>query len=446
MSLYSSSNFLVPSSSEDTMIQIRDQGGDIKFTINPCEVRRTYISTVYLRIQTLNNLISLKFLTEVDVALALALLDDRIDIIKENFPCDEVVVSDTTPIFAYSSFIVPVSSADTKIQLRDVSGVIRFSVDPCSVDTIYTSTIYLKIKMVIDILTLRFASVDEASSAMSALSAKVVEMEQSLPCSEDTTIPVTIFNLSNFLAPSSSTDKKIHIRDPLNVIKYTIDPCNVSSVYDEFPYVKIQTTSNIISLKFDTESDAASAVTLLQDRIDSIKLSFPCPEISTPTVVASPTYSFNSSNFLVPLGSTDRNVQIRDINNSIRYIIEPCNVTVTYAKYNTPYLIIKLFSGDPQILMKFESAAGALSALTKLQTGIDYIKSNFPCREEYSGFTYVQSYDSTDWVIEHNLGRRPTVIVMDSNYEEIEALVQNTTLNITHVYFNEGMTGSAYLI
>ena len=60
-------------------------------------------------------------------------------------------------------------------------------------------------------------------------------------------------------------------------------------------------------------------------------------------------------------------------------------------------------------------------------------------------FTYEQGVASDTWTIEHNLGRKPTVVVVDSADNVFYPAVQYIDLNTLVVTMNGATTGKAYL-
>jgi len=62
-----------------------------------------------------------------------------------------------------------------------------------------------------------------------------------------------------------------------------------------------------------------------------------------------------------------------------------------------------------------------------------------------AGFTYTQASPATTWIINHNLGFRPSVEVLSVGGAEIEADVVHVSLNQTRIYFVAPTAGSARL-
>lgn len=59
--------------------------------------------------------------------------------------------------------------------------------------------------------------------------------------------------------------------------------------------------------------------------------------------------------------------------------------------------------------------------------------------------THAQAIPSDTWVITHNLGKYPSVSVVDSSGGEVEGEVSHTNPNQLTVFFSAGFSGSAYL-
>lgn len=69
-----------------------------------------------------------------------------------------------------------------------------------------------------------------------------------------------------------------------------------------------------------------------------------------------------------------------------------------------------------------------------------------PPGESLIGFLFSQMQPSTTWLINHNLGYRPTVELLDATNREIDGDVYHTTINQTTVLFNIPVAGTARLI
>ena len=62
-----------------------------------------------------------------------------------------------------------------------------------------------------------------------------------------------------------------------------------------------------------------------------------------------------------------------------------------------------------------------------------------------SHYSHNQANPDTVWVIDHNLGKYPSVICFDSANDEIEGMISYPTLNRVTVTFSAATGGYAYL-
>jgi hypothetical protein len=63
-----------------------------------------------------------------------------------------------------------------------------------------------------------------------------------------------------------------------------------------------------------------------------------------------------------------------------------------------------------------------------------------------TAFEYVQAAPATTWTINHNLGFRPSVELLDAGSQEIDGEVAHPTVNQTVVTLNPATAGLARLI
>jgi hypothetical protein len=63
-----------------------------------------------------------------------------------------------------------------------------------------------------------------------------------------------------------------------------------------------------------------------------------------------------------------------------------------------------------------------------------------------SAYVYLQVTPSTTWTINHNLGYRPSVELLDAGSQEIDGQVFHPSVNQTVVILNPATAGSARLI
>ena len=61
-------------------------------------------------------------------------------------------------------------------------------------------------------------------------------------------------------------------------------------------------------------------------------------------------------------------------------------------------------------------------------------------------FVHIQTSPSTTWTINHNLGFRPSVELLDSGSQEIDGAIAHPTTNQTVVTLNPATAGLARLI
>jgi hypothetical protein len=60
-------------------------------------------------------------------------------------------------------------------------------------------------------------------------------------------------------------------------------------------------------------------------------------------------------------------------------------------------------------------------------------------------FTYEKQTNSNSWVVNHNLGFRPNVIVIDYGQNNVECDIAHTNENSLTLTFSEAISGYAYL-
>lgn len=60
-------------------------------------------------------------------------------------------------------------------------------------------------------------------------------------------------------------------------------------------------------------------------------------------------------------------------------------------------------------------------------------------------YTHTQATPSTTWIVSHNLGKFPSVTVVDSSGEEVEGDVMHDSANALRILFSAGFSGVAYL-
>lgn len=80
-----------------------------------------------------------------------------------------MATGNTRDLYNKDTFIVPISSEDTQVRLRNVEGTITHTLSPYEVVTIYVQGVNIKIKTLTDIHTLCFSSNAEAIEALTLL-------------------------------------------------------------------------------------------------------------------------------------------------------------------------------------------------------------------------------------------------------------------------------------
>jgi hypothetical protein len=61
------------------------------------------------------------------------------------------------------------------------------------------------------------------------------------------------------------------------------------------------------------------------------------------------------------------------------------------------------------------------------------------------GYVHTQSVASEDWVINHNMGKFPSVVCFDSANDEIEGQLSYVSLSQVTIHFSSATGGVAYL-
>lgn len=92
-------------------------------------------------------------------------------------------------------------------------------------------------------------------------------------------------------------------------------------------------------------------------------------------------------------------------------------------------------------------APGSAATVTNIGTSSAAILDfSIPKGDPNTSYTYTQSTPSTTWTINHNLGYRPSVEILDSGSQEIDGEVSHPTVNQTVVTLNPATSGLARLV
>lgn len=74
-------------------------------------------------------------------------------------------------------------------------------------------------------------------------------------------------------------------------------------------------------------------------------------------------------------------------------------------------------------------------------SGVDYATAWIT--NSLTRYTHTQASSSASWVVNHNLGYRPTVAVFSAGGVEVEATITHNSVNQTTISFNTAVTGTA---
>jgi hypothetical protein len=171
-------------------------------------------------------------------------------------------------------------------------------------------------------------------------------------------------------------------------------------------------------------------------------------------------YSLNS--FIQPITTLDKTLKIRNVNLVVMHEVNPFSVVATYVDPNySNHVNIKLFAQDTIIVLPFPTTTDATSALTKLQSSFDLLRSylpNIPVNiinyidqtiiefEINNSFTFQQMTASSTWLVTHTLNRNPAGIRITNNlFEDIEGYVRTIDNANILVCFNQSLTGYVIL-
>lgn len=284
----------------------------------------------------------------------------------------------------------------------------------------------------------------------------------------------------NLIRPVTSTDTMVQIRDVNGIIKHTVVPCNVETIEVKGRYVKINFLgkTNII-LDFIDEIDASKSITLLQNVIVEIKQRFPCDgPVSTAGTSGTSGQSINSSSDgYLAIWKYKSSVIDTDVDpgsgyftmNSTNWQIPITTFSLSDLSHNPSinfglYLdamsvgsLIRVVKFSDQNVYKYfriigvippennfekyrvqEIASSGTSANQEDQFAITF----FP---QISSFEQFFNVPSEEWVVNHNLNKKPEVIIYQSlpgnAFKEIIGLIEYITPNRLVVKFNQAITG-----
>ena len=94
-------------------------------------------------------------------------------------------------------------------------------------------------------------------------------------------------------------------------------------------------------------------------------------------------------------------------------------------------------SGEPTVVVEVPA--------TPITVEVQVVGAQGPAGDGVS-YVHTQSSPASTWTINHNLGLKPSTTVFDTGGNEVEADVQNVSLNQTVINFITAVAGSARLL
>jgi len=65
--------------------------------------------------------------------------------------------------------------------------------------------------------------------------------------------------------------------------------------------------------------------------------------------------------------------------------------------------------------------------------------------QNVGSFMFTQSTPATEWIINHSMGKTPSVFTEDTNGNDIVGIIEFIDSNVLKIYFNQPVAGKAYL-
>jgi hypothetical protein len=100
---------------------------------------------------------------------------------------------------------------------------------------------------------------------------------------------------------------------------------------------------------------------------------------------------------------------------------------------------------EPDGLWFSRNADGIVGPVGDTNTLIALITAETDARIANESYTHQQAVSASTWNITHNLGRKPSVTVIDSGGSECEGLITYTNSNSLTIVFSAAFSGEAYL-
>lgn len=166
----------------------------------------------------------------------------------------------------------------------------------------------------------------------------------------------------------------------------------------------------------------------------------------------------SKDDFLLPISEGDTKIFIQDVSGNITFSFNPWRVTSTY--YRGINIYIKLQGTDNPLEVKFRTPKESLESLTILQGSldtlkdetsdipqeiIDYIDTKFLEFKNNNYFSFRQQTPSDTWVINHELDKKGSVTITNSDLESIIGLIKYIDNDTVHVLFNQPVTGWVFI-
>lgn len=106
----------------------------------------------------------------------------------------------------------------------------------------------------------------------------------------------------------------------------------------------------------------------------------------------------------------------------------------------TPWLGLEVLSSGPASGVTYNNSTSGLVSTT-VQAAIDELAAGKASFNEFE-----QQVASNEWTVNHNLGKLPSVTVIDSGNNIVIGDVLYTSLNQVKISFTGAFTGKAYLV
>lgn len=150
---------------------------------------------------------------------------------------------------------------------------------------------------------------------------------------------------------------------------------------------------------------------------------------------------FSAATFIASYVGSDKRIILKNITGLTVGGFSACH----YQKAMTEGTQLWINLADIKLSLDFATAADAKLALLNLQTAIETLVVNCLIDNGSSTFVFVQIGASTIWTITHNLGRYPSVTLVDTSNEVMLGDVTYTSVNIVTVQFTSAINGKAFL-